>query len=168
MVGALNLHSLTDKTKESLVTAIYLGGIFILLAVVYFINISYSLWDRLINFFGSFMLAQVPGTSVSLPAPAIPYAHAVLYNAVFQFCLGLGILEIVILAFRIVIRSPMARRAETIENIVFWLGTSYLTVAYLVTMTLQSEWFVFWAGVILIAGLSLVARSFILLANRWI
>jgi len=168
LVGALNLHSLTDKTKESLVTAIYLGGIFILLAVVYFINISYSLWDRLINFFGSFMLAQVPGTSVSLPAPAIPYAHTVLYNAVFQFCLGLGILEIVILALRIVIRSPMARRAETIENIVFWLGTSYLTVAYLVTMTLQSEWFVFWAGVILIAGLSLVARSFILLANRWI
>ena len=62
--------------------------------------------------------------------------------------------------------SPLPRKAETIENIVFWLGTSYLAITYLVNMTIMSEWFVFWAGIILIAGLSLVARSFVLLAGR--
>jgi hypothetical protein len=33
-------------------------------------------------------------------------------------------------------------------------------------MTIAAEWFVFWAGIILIFGLSLVARSFVLLAKR--
>ena len=62
--------------------------------------------------------------------------------------------------------SPLPRKAETIENIVFWLGTSYLVITYLVNMTIMSEWFVFWAGIILIGGLSLVARAFVLLAGR--
>ncbi len=63
-------------------------------------------------------------------------------------------------------RSSVARKAETVENIVFWLGTSYLITTYLVNMTLSSEWFVFWAGIILLFGLSLIARAFVLLANE--
>jgi len=63
-------------------------------------------------------------------------------------------------------RSPVARKAETVENIVFWMGASYLVIAYLVNMTIPAEWFVFWAGIIMLFGLSLVARSFILLAKR--
>ena len=89
-----------------------------------------------------------------------------LYIAVFQFFLGLGILEIVILALRIALNSPLPRKAETIENMVFGFGTSYLVITYLVNMTIISEWFVFWAGIILIVGLSLVARAFVLLAGR--
>jgi hypothetical protein len=65
-----------------------------------------------------------------------------------------------------VIHSPLTRKAETIENVVFWLGTSYLAITYLVNMTIMSDWFVFWAGIILIGGLALVARSFVLLAGR--
>jgi signal transduction histidine kinase len=89
-----------------------------------------------------------------------------LYNAAFQFCLGLGLLEIAVLVLRMWLNSPFPRKAETIENIVFWLGTSYLVVTYLVNITIISEWFVFWAGIILIAGLSLVARAFVLVAKR--
>jgi hypothetical protein len=89
-----------------------------------------------------------------------------LYNALFQFCLGLGLLEIAVLALRIWLDSPFSRKAETIENIVFWLGTSYLVVTYLVNITIISEWFVFWDGIILIAGLSLVARAFVIIARR--
>jgi len=63
--------------------------------------------------------------------------------------------------------SPTARKAETIENIVFWLGASYLIITYLVNMTIAAEWFMFWAGIILIFGLALIARSFILLASRY-
>ena len=160
------MQALTDKKKEDLITAVYIGLIFILLALIYFINLSHNIWNSFVNFIGSFVLTQVPGTSISLPAPANPAAYTVLYIAVFQFFLGIGILEIAILALRIVLHSPLPRKAETIENIVFGLGTSYLVITYLVNMTIMSEWFVFWAGIILIAGLALVARAFVLLAGR--
>jgi hypothetical protein len=160
------VQALSDKRKENLITAVYIGLILILLATIYLINLPHSVWNSFVNFLGSFVLTQVPGTSISLPAPAYPAAYAVLYNAVFQFFLGLGILEISILALRIALHSPLPRKAETIENIVFGLGTSYLVITYLVNMTIISEWFVFWAGVILIAGLALLARAFVLLAGR--
>jgi hypothetical protein len=119
-----------------------------------------------VKFFSSLTLAQVPGAGFSLPAPADPAAHLKLYVAVFQFCLGLGILEIMVLAIRIWLHSPIARKAETIGNLVFWLGASYLAITYLVNMTIMAEWFVFWAGIILLGGMSLVARAIVLLAKR--
>jgi hypothetical protein len=161
-----NVQALPDSKKENLITAIYVGFIFILLAVLYFINVHTKLWANFVSFLGAFILATVPGTSISLPAPANPAAYTVLYNAVFQFCLGIGVLEIAILALRIWLNSPLTRKAETIENIVLWLGASYLTATYLVNITIISEWFVFWAGIILIFGLSLVARAFVLIASR--
>jgi hypothetical protein len=164
LINDLNTKALTDKKKESLFTAIYIGAIFILIALIYFIHLG--LWDSIVNFFSTFTLAQVPGTGVFLPAPANPAAHIELYTALFQFSLGIGVLEIIILVLRVVLRSPVARKAETVENIVFWLGASYLITTYLVNMTILSEWFVFWAGIILIFGLSLVARAFVLLAKR--
>jgi hypothetical protein len=162
----LNQPALPDKKKENLITAVYIGLIFILLAVIYFINLSHSVWNSFVTFLGSFVLTQVPGTSIFLPAPANPASYGVLYIAVFQFFLGLGILEIAILALRIVLNSPLPRKAETIENMVFGFGSSYLIITYLVNTTIMSEWFVFWAGIILIVGLSLVARGFVLLAGR--
>jgi len=165
-IRKLNVQALPDKKKENLITAVYVGFIFILLAVLYFINVHVNLWGNFVNFMGSFTLGTVPGTSISLPVPATPAAYTMLYNVAFQFCLGLGVLEIAILALRIWLNSPFPRKAETIENIVFWLGTGYLVVTYLVNITIPSEWFVFWAGIILIAGLSLVARAFVLMAKR--
>ena len=166
MIKDLNMQALTDKRREGLFSAVFIGFIFILVAVVYFINLSNNIWNSFVNFIGSFVLSQVPGTGFSLPAPAYPTAYTVLYNAAFEFCLGMGILEIAILALRIVMHSPLSRKAETIENLVFWLGTGYLVITYLVNMTIMSEWFVFWAGIILIFGLALVARAFVLLAGR--
>ncbi len=162
----MNQQALTDKKKEGLITAIYIGLIFILLALVYIINLPHNVWNNFVNFIGSFILYQVPGTSISLPAPSNPATYTVLYIAAFQFFLGIGILEIAILALRIVLHSPLPRKAETVENIVFGLGSSYLIITYLVNITIMSEWFVFWAGIILIAGLAMVARAFVLLAGR--
>ena len=157
-------QAFTDKKKESLVTALYIGAIFIILALIFVLNTG--VWGRLVNFFSTLTLAQVPGTSISLPAPLNPASHTQLYNSAFQFSIGVGILEIVILTVRILLHSPLARKAETIENLVFWLGTSYLIIAYLINIKLQTEWFVFWAGIILIAGFSLLTRAFILIAGR--
>ncbi len=165
MVHDLKLRSLPEKKKENLITAIYLGSVLILAAVIYFLNAS-TLWDNLVNFFSTLTLSQVPGTAISLPAPLNPQVHVDLYIMLFQFSIGVGFLEILVLLLRIFLHSPLPRKAETVENTVFWLGTSYLTITYLVNLTQPAEWFVFWAGIILIFGLSLVARAFVLLANR--
>jgi hypothetical protein len=166
IMPSLNLQSLSDKKKESLFTAIYIGSLFIILALVYYIHLSDNLWDSLVNFFTSLTLAPVPSTGISLPAPSNPANFGNLYVAAFQFSLAIGILEIIILTLRVFLRSTVTRIAETIENIVFWFGSSYLVIAYLVNMSFPSEWFVFWAGIILIFGLALIARAFVLLAKR--
>jgi hypothetical protein len=157
---------LSDKKKESLFTAIYVGAVLIIIALIYSIHLNDDLLNSTVNFFTSLTLSSVPATCIALPAPANPAAYITLYNVAFQFSLAIGILEILILVLRVVLLSSVSRKAETIENIVFWLGTSYLVTTYLVNMTIPSEWFVFWAGIILIFGLALVARSFVLLAKR--
>ncbi len=161
-----NMQALPEKKKETLISALYIGLILVLLAVIYFINVHINLWSNFYRFLNNFVLTTVPGTGFQLPAPENPAAFVTLYRLVFQFCIGIGIVEIVVLTLRILLNSPLPRKAETIENLVFWLGTGYLVVTYLVNATIISEWFVFWAGIILIGGLSLVARSFVLIASR--
>jgi hypothetical protein len=165
-MNLLNLQTLTEKKKESLITALWVGCVFIVLASVYYINQSANLWDGLINFFTSLTLAPLPTTGISLPAPSDPTAYMSLYSAAFQFCLGVGILEIGILALRIGMRSPVSRMAETVENVVFWFGTSFLVVSYLQRMTLVTEWFVFWAGVIFMFGLALLVRAIVVILSK--
>jgi hypothetical protein len=165
---SLNLQALTEKKKDSLITAIYIGAIFILLATVYFANLPNSLWNNIVDFFGSFTLAEIPGAGFPLPSPANPHAFVSLYYAVFELTFGIGVLEIAILFLRIYLQSSVAKKAETIGNLVFWLGVSYLAIAYLVKMTIMTEWFMFWAAIILLGGLSLIARAFVLLAKRFV
>jgi hypothetical protein len=167
LINDLNMQALTDKRRDGLFSVVFVGLFFIMVAVVYFINLSNNIWNSFLSFINSFVLTQVPGTSIFLPAPQNPTGYIVLYNAAFEFCLGIGLLEMAILAIRILMHSPLPRKAETIENLVFWLGASYLVIAYLINMTIMSEWFVFWAGIILIAGLALVARAFVLLAGHY-
>jgi hypothetical protein len=162
----LNMQTLPERKKENLLTGIYLGFFFVLLAVIYYVNVHTNIWSNFVAFINNFILASVPGTSLYLPAPNNPAYFTPLYGIAFQFCLGLGVMEIGILALRVWLNSPLTRKAETIENLVFWLGTSYIVLTYLVNISIISEWFVFWAGVIVIGGLSLVARSFVLMANR--
>ncbi len=165
MKNTLNLQALTEKKKESLFSALYVGALFIIIALIYYIHLSDNLWNELVDFFSSLTLAPVPTTGISLPAPS-SMVNTTLYVAAFQFSLAIGVLEIVILILRVVLHSSVSRKAETIENLVFWLGASYLIITYLVNMTITSEWFIFWAGIVLIFGLALVARSFVLLAKR--
>jgi len=155
----------TEKKKENIITAIYLGSILIILAIIYTAQLPNSLWNEIFNFFTSLTLSPVGG-GIALPAPADLTAHRQLYNAGFQFAIGIGIVEIVILALRIFLNSPAARKAETVENIVFWLGSGYLIVTYLVNITIAAEWFVFWAGIIVVFGLGFVTRAVILMVSR--
>ena len=63
-------------------------------------------------------------------------------------------------------QSPTSRIAETIGNLVYWFGIAYLVVTYLNETTTISMWFVFWAGFLIILGLSFIARSFVLFAKK--
>jgi hypothetical protein len=166
LVSIFDPTAASEKKKENLLTAIYIGAILIALAAVYFSSLPNSLWDQIVSFFMQLTLSPIPGTNIPLPAPGNPAAHANLYFAAFEFAIAIGITEIIILLLRVYFRSPVARKAETVENIVFWMGSSYLIIAYLVNMSIPAEWFVFWAGIIMLFGLALVARSFILLAKR--
>ncbi|HSV48782.1 MAG TPA: hypothetical protein VLH35_00575, partial [Candidatus Acidoferrales bacterium] len=54
-------HGLTEKKKESLLSAIYIGSILIILAVVFIANLPVNLFDKIVNFFLTLTLAPVQG-----------------------------------------------------------------------------------------------------------
>jgi len=162
----LKTQSRAYKAQERLFSALSAGTFFILLGIVYVVNLPSSLWEEVVSFFTSLTLAQVPTTGIYLPAPISPASHTVLYGAVFQFCIGLGILQIIFLALRLMMNSPIGKTAETMGNLVYWFGAAYLVTTYLNSTTDISKWFVFWAGILIILGLSFIARAFVLIAKR--
>jgi len=162
----LNKQNSSYKAQERLFTAISAGAFLILLGIIYVVNLPSSLWNAFFDFLGSFRFVDVPTTSISLPAPINPAAHSVLYGALFQLCIGLVILQIIFLVLRIMMSSPIAKKAETIGNLVYWFGAGYLVTTYLNSSTSRSDWFVFWAGLMVILGLSFVARAFVLFTKR--
>ena len=162
----LNAQVSAHKAQERIFSAISAGTFFILIGVIYVIHLPSSLWNAMLDFFSSFTLAQVPSTGIYLPAPVNPASHALLYGALFQFCIGIGVLQIIMLVLRFTWQSPIGKTAESIGNLVYWFGTAYLVATYLNNTTSISKWFVFWAGILIILGLSFIARSFVLLAKK--
>lgn len=161
----------TEQTRtflhqESILNAISVGTVFIMLGVVYVLALPVSLWDRVVSFFGSFTSTRFAGTSIFLPVPVNPGGHTVFYAAVFQFCLGIGLLQILVLALRLMWRSPVSRIAETTGNLVFWLGASFLVATFLNASTTPSLWFAFWGALLLVLGFALIARAGVLLLKR--
>jgi hypothetical protein len=166
MDSRMDTRSAAYKSQERMFSALSAGAFFIMLGLVYVINLPNSLWNAAFDFFGGFTSAQVPGTGIYLPAPVNPASHTVLYGAVFQFCIGLGILQIIYLLLRLMMNSKINKTAETMGNLVYWFGSAYLVSTYLNSATTTSSWFVFWAGVLIILGLSFIARAFVLLVKR--
>src|SRR5512136_1114223 len=141
------------KALEGLLSAVGVGFLFILIGVIYIT--TPGIWERIVDFFSNMTTAVVPNTSIYLPVPIHPNVHAVLYDAVFRFSIGIGILQIVILGVRLGLRSTISGIAETVGNLVFWFGAGYLVNTYLNARTTTNIWFTFWAGIIVILGLSL-------------
>jgi hypothetical protein len=162
----VNAQTRTHKIGESLISAISVGAVFILIGVVFVFAQPSSLWESIVTFFSNLTVRSVPGTAISLPAPANPAAHAVLYTAAFQFCIGLGILQVMLLALRLMINSPIGKTAETVGNLVYWFGAAYLITIYLSDAPNITQWFMFWAGILIMLGLSFIARAFVLLVKR--
>ena len=154
----------SQKGQEGLLSAIAVGFVFILIGIIYIS--TPSLWDSVVAFFSNLIASTVPGTEIYLPMPTDPNAHAVFYGALFRLCLGVGILQTIILALRFVLQSSISKTAETVGNLVFWFGATYLVSTYLNETTDVNSWFIFWTGILMILGLSLIARALVLLARR--
>ena len=152
---------------EWLFSTISVSSMLILLGLIYLLYLPGNIFDDIFKFLKNFTFAQFHSSPISLPVPIKPGENLGLYNAAFEFCVGIAIIESVILALRLKYRSPHRRIAETTGNVVAWFGSSYMVLVYLLTATTTTKWFVFWAGIFIVIGLSLIARAFVGLAYRW-
>ena len=145
---------------EGLITAVAVGGVFILLGLVVISTPNFG--AKFGDFVNDFTFIYYPfGTgTVSFPAPQNPAAHSDLFTAAMNFAIGIAILQIIILPLRIAFKSRLNRIAETVGNLVFWVGAALVANIYLLAGTIEG-WFQFWAYLIILAGISLIVRGII-------
>jgi hypothetical protein len=163
----LNQNQEAHRHGDGFVTALAFGGFLVIVGLLF--ALTPDLWQKITDFFNSITTTAVPyGNSTSnimLPAPADPAAHQILYNAVLQFDIAFGILQVLIFGLRIWVHSRTHRIAETLGNAVFWLGAAVLVNVFLLTGTLNG-WFEYWAALIILVGVSLIARAIVHFIRR--
>lgn len=125
--------------------------------------INTNLVDAIVNFFNNFVTVNVSTWNVMLPAPSNVEAHLVVYRAAEQFSLVWGVFLAAMLVIRFATESRTSKKAENIGDIVFWFGAAYMVQTWLID---KSKWFEFWAWIITLLGISLVARAIALAAAR--
>jgi hypothetical protein len=154
------------KYQEGLFTAISVGFGLLLVGVLFVV--TPNLFDKIINFFKDFELVDVPNTNIMFPAPGNPSSHSVVYQAAGQFSIAVTILQVILLVLRFVIPSSLSKKSENVSNLVYWAGTSFLFQAFLIdrfSVTL-TNWFEFWSLIIVLAGVSLLARAAFMAVSR--
>jgi len=149
------------KYQEGLFTAIS-AGFFLLLVGTLFV-ITPNLSDNILNFFESLEMVDVPNTDVVFLGPQLPQSHLPLYQTVGQFSIVWAIFQIIILVLRFVIPSSWNKKSETVSNFVYWIGAAVLIQLFLVEST---PWFIFWSTIIIITGVSLIARAVVIAVSR--
>jgi uncharacterized protein YjeT (DUF2065 family) len=146
---------------ETIITAISIGFFLVLVGILFVI--TPNLFGKIIDLISDFRLVDVPNTNLIFPGPAAPSAFSVVYVAAAQFSFALGVFQVVVLALRFFYGSAWRKRAETVGNLVFWLGTGFLIQSFLIGTT---QWFVFWSTVIMMIGVSLIARAGVMAVSR--
>lgn len=159
-------------SREGLFSALSVGFFFLLVGALFIM--TPNLFDKIQAFLNGFTLKEaVPHLSnVFVPVPENPGGHMLVYTAAWQFSLIWGVFQIIILALRFVAGSPVRKKAQTAGNMVFWLGTAYLIDVLLTSALLGGSeplenWFVFWAAIIMLIGVSLIVRAVILAVHLW-
>ena len=152
---------------ERLITAIAVGGFLIIVGLIF--ALTPDLWQKITDFFNNITTASFPyggpNSTISLPAPTSPEDHSILYTALMQFAIGIGVLQIIILSLRLYYHSRIGRTSETVGNLIFWFGAAFLVNIFLLAGTLAG-WFEFWGALIILIGVSIVARAIVYLAKR--
>ena len=163
----------THGHYEGILSAISVGFFLILIGTIFVT--TPNLLHNVDTFLNHFNTIQVGNTNTYVPAPQdLPIyidAYLAVYLAAREFSLIWGVFLIAALGARFLLDSPLRRKAENIGDIVFWLGATYLIQTFLVVPTQTSiidntNWFKFWAGVVMFIGVSLIARSIFLAVVR--
>jgi len=156
----------SHRHREGLLSAVS-AGFFLVLAGMLFATTP-DLFQEFIDFFnGGFPWVRIPNTDIWLFAPTNPGGYTVIYQAVQQFCLIWGIFLVAMLVARFVIHSPSRRKAENVGDMFFWLGAAYVVQTMLLDKRpTYTEWFAFWAEILMLLGVSLIARAIFLAATR--
>lgn len=148
--------------QEGLFTAISVGFFLLLVGTLFVINPN--LFGSIIDFFKDFKLVDVPNmNNIMFPAPESPQLHQTVYQAARQFSIAIGAFQIVILALRFVIPLSWGKRSETVGNLVYWIGASFLIQSFLIENT---QWFTFWSTIIILIGVSIIVRAVVMAAAR--
>jgi hypothetical protein len=151
---------------EGLITALAVGGFLIIFGFVF--AFTPGIAEQTSSFFNDLTTQSYhlnTASTISLLAPGHPANHQDFYNAVMTFFLGVSALQIVILALRLGAHSRIRRIAQSFGDLIFWVGATVVANVFLLAGTLNG-WFQFWAFLLVIIGLSLIARAFVHLVSR--
>ncbi|MEJ2280600.1 MAG: hypothetical protein P8X97_01570 [Candidatus Bathyarchaeota archaeon] len=148
--------------SEGIFTAISVGFFFVLIGIL--LVTTPNLFDNFLDFVKSFRLIDVPNSNIVLPGPVSPENHIKLYQAAELLSFVLVAFQIVMLLLRFFARSSWGKRAETVGNLVFWLGAGFLIQSFLIKP--PTQWFIFWSLLIIIIGISMIARAMVIAGSR--
>ncbi|MCW4051883.1 MAG: hypothetical protein NWE78_01570 [Candidatus Bathyarchaeota archaeon] len=132
-------------------------GVFIVLFALFFVIVP-NYWSLVEKFLGDFKFEEV-ASNVVFPVPQS--THPVVYETIMSFCVVFGLFQFVVLALRLYFRSRVNKVAETVSNIVIWLGAAYMF--NLLRLKPVDFWFPFLGGLIVVFGVSLIVRSVVTL-----
>jgi len=127
-------------------------GLFVL-ALGFVWMLTPNSYDEVVSFIKDFHLKNVTAHIV-LPAPS--NNHPLLYTALMQLCIAVGIIEIVILSLQFAFHETLDKKADTIGGIGFWFGA-----AFFLNMLANGalSWFGFIATIIVCVGLLVVLSN---------
>jgi len=151
---------------EGLITALSIGGFFIILGFVF--AFTPGIANQTSDFFNDLTAVSYnlsDSSTITPIAPAHPANHQGFYLAMINFFIGISVLQIAILTLRLVVHSRVRRIAESVGDLIFWPGAAIITNVFLLAGTLNG-WFQFWASLLVLIGLSLIARFFVYLISR--
>jgi hypothetical protein len=86
--------------------------------------------------------------------------HPTLYSAAEQFCYLFGLVQIAILGLKLAKRSSIREKSRTFSDIIFWLGAGYV---FGMLSSGALAWIPFLGILIVLVGVSILARSTVLL-----
>jgi hypothetical protein len=145
------------------------AGFFLVLIGMLFATIP-NLFDKTVAFFRDFNVIQVPHLEgVFLPGPQNPRTIDALavYSAIERFSLVWAVFLTALLGARFFLNSPRRSKAENLGNVAFWFGTAYVAQNLLIDVD-STNWFGFWAAIIVLIGVSLTVRAIFLAAAKLI
>jgi hypothetical protein len=156
-----------ERRHEGLISAVSFGAFLIIVGLVFIL--TPDLWGKIVKFFNDITNAGVPfgatTSNIVLPAPAHPDSHQVLYQTLSIFDVAMGALQAFILALRIGVHSGTRKIADKVGDLIFWFGAAILVQAILLNGTLSS-WFQYWAAIIILFGITMIARAIVYFARR--